>query len=217
MKAFAFAILGAFLATVTLTIPERAAAHPHVWVTVETEVELGPKNEIIGFKHRWSFDEFYTRFAIEGLDANGDGTYSKAELQPLADTNVEALKEFNYFTFPTVSGTKLEVGKPKDYYLEYKNKILTLYFTLPLQTPLPADQVRNFSFMVYDPGFYVALSFDRKNPVTIADGRSNCKAKVGDGRTTTEVPLSNVYGENIDPASNFGAQFAQKVTIDCKG
>ena len=37
----------------------------------------------------------YSEFAVNGLDTNGDGIYSEQELQPLAQTNIEALKEFS--------------------------------------------------------------------------------------------------------------------------
>src|SRR5579864_2884380 len=95
-KAASFTLLlGLFLSLLSLNT--RLAAHPHVWVTVETEIEFGPKKEITGFKHKWTFDEFYSEFAVQGLDTNGDGKYSEEELKPLAKTNVEALKEFEYF------------------------------------------------------------------------------------------------------------------------
>ena len=49
-----------------------AAAHPHVWVAVETTV-LYEAGRIVGLRHRWSFDDLYTAMAIQGLDANNDG------------------------------------------------------------------------------------------------------------------------------------------------
>jgi ABC-type uncharacterized transport system substrate-binding protein len=57
-----------------------AHAHPHVWVTMEMDVELGDNKETISFRHKWTFDEAYTAFAVEGLDTNGDGLYSEEEL-----------------------------------------------------------------------------------------------------------------------------------------
>ncbi len=78
---------------------EAAAAHPHVWATVRSEIVFGPDHRITGIRHHWTFDEFYTAMAVQGLDANGDGVFSKEELQPLAQVNVESLKEFDYFTF----------------------------------------------------------------------------------------------------------------------
>ena len=59
-------------------------AHPHVWATVRSEIVLDPNHKITGIRHAWTFDEFYTAMAVEGLDTNKDGVYSKEELQPLA-------------------------------------------------------------------------------------------------------------------------------------
>ena len=56
-----------------------ARAHPHVWVTVETTV-VYENGSVTGLQHKWSFDDMYTAMAIQGLDANGDGTYSREEL-----------------------------------------------------------------------------------------------------------------------------------------
>jgi ABC-type uncharacterized transport system substrate-binding protein len=193
-----------------------ACAHPHVWVTMETEVDLGPNKEIVGFKHKWTFDEMYTSFAIEGLDTNGDGVYSEEELRPLAQTNVEALKEFDYFTFPFIGKTKVPLKEPADYRIEYKNKLLTLYFTLPLVTPVPYAKITDFSFAVYDPGMYVSLAFEGKSPVKIASAKPvPCTAHVGDRPVGKEETLSQL-GENIDPSANLGSRFAERVTIHCK-
>ena len=51
------------------------AAHPHVWATVRSEIVLDANHQITGIRHHWTFDEFYTAMAVEGLDANKDGVY----------------------------------------------------------------------------------------------------------------------------------------------
>jgi ABC-type uncharacterized transport system substrate-binding protein len=199
-----------------------AFAHPHVWVTMETDVVFGPNKEITGFRHKWTFDEGYTSFAIDGLDTNGDGVYSEEELKPLAQTNIEALKEFEYFTFPFIGETKLPTKAPVDYRLDYKNKLLTLTFTLPLEKPIAYNKIKDFSFAVYDPGMYVSLTFNGKTPVMISSAKPvACAARVGDRDAAKakakakETTLSQL-GENIDPASNLGYQYAERVTIQCK-
>ncbi len=194
-----------------------ASAHPHVWVTVQTEVETGPNQEITGFKHRWTFDEMYSEYAVVGLDNNGDGVFTEEGLRPLAQTNIEALKEFDYFTFAFLGKDRLKTGDPlPDYRLEYKDKLLTLTFRLPLAKPVPRDKVKDFNFAVYDPGIFVALSFAQKAPVTIASARPYpCRPHTGErpsGQEATQAQL----GENIDPRSNLGMQFAERVTFDCK-
>ncbi len=94
-----------------------AAAHPHVWVSVMTTV-LYKDGTITGLRQRWLFDEFYTSMAIQGLDADGDGKYSREELAELTKVNIDGLKEFSYFTFPKLGEQALELGPPADYFME---------------------------------------------------------------------------------------------------
>ena len=221
MRYFHLLKLGLFL-LLTVLPAGIAFAHPHVWVTVETEVVLGSDKEITGFRHKWTFDEGYTSFAIDGLDTNGDGIYSEEELKPLAQTNIEALKEFEYFTFPFIGETKLPTTAPVDYRLDYKDKLLTLTFTLPLEQPVPYSKIKDFSFAVYDPGMYVSLTFTGKEPVRIASAKPvACAARVGvrdaaKAKAKVKETTLSQLGENIDPSSNLGYQYAERVTIQCK-
>ena len=99
-----------------------AQAHPHIWVHVQTTV-LYENGAVSGFRHAWTFDEYYTAMAIEGLDTNKDGKYSREELAELAKVNIDGLKEFGYFTFPQLGTEELAVSAPKDFWLEYVEKV----------------------------------------------------------------------------------------------
>ena len=166
----------------------RARAHPHVWITVETEV-LYEKGAFTGLRHRWIFDEFYTAMAIEGLDKNGDGAYDREELAELAKINVEGLKDFTYFTFPQLAGQQLKIGEARDYFLEHKDGILALYFTVPFEQPLLAQQIRppvagqdkGFEFSVYDPTYFIAFDLAKTEPAVklSAGAPRECKVKIG--------------------------------------
>ena len=110
---------GGLVAATLLLVPAAPAfAHPHVWVTVETTV-LFEQGSIAGFRHKWTFDEFYTAMAVEGLDTNKDGIYSREELAELAKVNIDGLKEFAFFTYPKLAGQDLALGAPRDYWLEH--------------------------------------------------------------------------------------------------
>ena len=129
-----------FCTVVAMVVGPPAAAHPHVWATVRSEIVLDANHQITGIRHHWTFDEFYTAMAVEGLDANKDGVYSKEELQPLAQVNVESLKDFDYFTFVHFEGEDdklLKLKPPVDYSVDYDKSVLTLHFTLPLETSRP--------------------------------------------------------------------------------
>jgi ABC-type uncharacterized transport system substrate-binding protein len=95
-----------------------ATAHPHVWVTTQTTV-LYENGTIVGLRHKWSFDDFYTSMALQGLDTNNDGIYDRSELAELAKVNIDGLKEFDYFTIVKLGSETLKFQTPRDFYLEH--------------------------------------------------------------------------------------------------
>lgn len=200
--------------------PVPALAHPHVWVTVTTEILYAPDQTITGLRHKWTFDEMYSAFAVQGLDKDGDGKYSREELQPLAQVNIEALKPFGLYTYPKLGEKLLERKDAADYWLEFADGSLSLHLTLPLVDPVPADKVKDFTFGVYDPTFYVAFSYAEETPVRLAGGAPDaCAAKVAppEPKPMKQVSLSEAFYESLDAQSGFGAQFASTISIECGG
>ena len=83
-----------------------AQAHPHVWITAKSEVVYAPDGAISGVRHAWTFDDMFSTFALQGIETKTKGVYSREQLAPLAQTNIESLKEFGYFTFAKADGKK---------------------------------------------------------------------------------------------------------------
>jgi ABC-type uncharacterized transport system substrate-binding protein len=208
------------LAAVSVGFAPVVAAHPHVWATVRSEMVFGPDHRITSIRHAWTFDEFYTAMAVQGLDTNGDGVYSKEELQPLAQVNVESLKEFDYFTFVRLGKDEkpLKLKEPVDYSVDYDKTVLTLHFTLPLETPLDT-QAQEVAVDVYDPSFFVAFGFAADAPVKISGTPSpGCTAEVQkpDPDSAADAKdLSEAFFSQLGPNSNFGSQFAQTAIVKC--
>src|ERR1041384_7993165 len=75
------------------------SAHPHVWVTMKSEIVYAPDGTITGVRHAWAFDDMFSAFATQGLDAKKKGEFTREELAPLAEVNVSSLKEYDYFTY----------------------------------------------------------------------------------------------------------------------
>lgn len=195
-----------------------AKAHPHVWATVRSEIVFGADHKITGIRHAWTFDEFYTAMAVQGLDTDGDGVYSKEELQPLAQVNVESLKEFDYFTYIRLGEDEkpLPLKEPVDYWVDYGEGLLTLHFTLPLATPLAPE--RHVALDVYDPSYFVAFGFATETPVKLAGPALGCAAEVEKPDPQTEADskaLSEAFFSQLGPGSNYGSQFAQTVIVKC--
>ena len=192
-------------------------SHPHVWVKVQTQVLQGSGGAVTGLRHTWTFDEFYSAFATQGMDKDGDGKFSAEELAPLAEENVKSLHEFDYFTFVKVDGEQVERLEPKDYSLELTDGILTLQFTLPLKAPADARKAR-VAFEIYDPTYFVAFSFDETNPVMMAaSAPAGCAPRFVEQKTAsvdTSTLKESFYSE-LGPGSDFGVQFAKTVEIAC--
>jgi ABC-type uncharacterized transport system substrate-binding protein len=171
-----------------------AAAHPHVFVSVKNSVVFD-QSSVTGIQQQWTFDENYTVGAIEGLDKNKDGAYSREELAELAQVNIDGLKEFDYFTYANQNGNPLKFLPPKDYWLEYANNTLTLHLTTPLETPLTVKG-SSFSYSVSDPSFFIAFNFAQADPVkTTGSVAGGCTAglKVAPPDPAT-ASLSDAFG-----------------------
>ena len=139
-----------------------AAAHPHVWVVTKSSVVYAPDGSIVGIRHTWTFDDMYSTFATQGLDQKTKGEFTREELQPLAQVNVELLKEFDFFTYGKVDGKKAVFAEPKEYHLEFDAKAtaLILHFLLPLKTPAKAKAL---TLEVFDSAYFVDFQFAEKD------------------------------------------------------
>jgi ABC-type uncharacterized transport system substrate-binding protein len=191
----------------------QAQAHPHVWITAKSELIYAPDGSIIGVRHAWTFDDMFSTYALQGLETKVKGVYSHEELAPLAQTNVESLKEFGFFTFARADGKKEKFEEPVDYFLEYNDGLLTLHFTLPLKTPVKA---RTLALEVFDPEFFIDFKFADTDPVKLAGAPGACQMKFqrpNDGTANAKTLGEQAFasGDNM----NFGAMFANKILVEC--
>ena len=156
----------------------------------------------------------FSTYALQGIETKTKGVYSREELGPLAQTNVESLKEFGFFTFAKADGKKQKFQEPVDYFLEYKDGALTLHFTLPLKAPVKpkrtgaggvrSDVLHRLQIRRQGPGQAGRRSRRLSDDVPAAERRRRqCpEARRADFRRAATTPT-------------FGAMFANKITVDC--
>jgi ABC-type uncharacterized transport system substrate-binding protein len=159
-----------------LAFPTGAGAHPHVLVDAASEIVFDDKGRIAAVRHHWRFDEAFSAFAVQGLDTNGDGAYTREELAPLAQVNVESLSEFEFFTFLSAGDYEAGFSEPRDYWLETDNEFLTLHFTLPVSRALASTGP--VTLEVYDPEYFVAFSLPSVEAVRLANAPQGCSLSV---------------------------------------
>ena len=212
LSCVAAAVLASLVASVQL-----ATAHPHVWVTMRSELVYGPDGSVTGIRHAWTFDDMFSAFATQGIDSKQRNVFTREELEPLAKTNVESLKDFDYFTMAKVNGKKADfVDPPPGFYLDYKDQILTLHFTLPFKTPLKAQDLQ---IEIYDPSYFVDFSFEKENAVALVSAPAGCKLVVARPEEMDPATAAKLFqmapDQKLDPSEYLGSQFASRIIVKC--
>jgi ABC-type uncharacterized transport system substrate-binding protein len=153
-----------------------ARAHPHVFVDFQAEIIFDAQGRITHVRNVWRFDRAFSAYASQGLDKDGDGKLSDKELAPLAKTNVESLKSYAFFTYLTIGKQRLKLEFPDQYFLRAYNGQLVLFFQLPLTTPAAPGPAA--SLEIYDPEYFVAFTFSKKDPITLYQAPPGCAAQI---------------------------------------
>jgi ABC-type uncharacterized transport system substrate-binding protein len=207
-------LVRALVAIVALSIwIAPAAAHPHVWVAAASELIFAADGSITGVRHAWTFDDMFSTYALQGIVTRKKGVYTREELAPLAQTNVDSLKEFAFFTFARVDNRKQKFAEPIDYYLEYKDAALVLHFTLPFKTPV---KVRQLALEIFDPSYFVDFSLQKKDPIRLVGAPAACTLAIqlpSDGSAAALKLNEDTFLNGAN--ANYGAMFANKISVDC--
>jgi ABC-type uncharacterized transport system substrate-binding protein len=221
MKRRAWAVHAAGLAAMAATVSP-AAAHPHVWIEMRSDVVFNDQGLITAMNLMWTFDDGYAQMALDGLDTNRDGVYSPSELDPLTKENIASLKDYGFFTVMRYNGAKQALGEVTEFGQIYSNDKLQLHLQVPLATPVDPTK-GEFVAKVYDPDFFIAMDYAKDEPVTVIGAMpKTCQLVVKPVATDAEIEETRAMlatkGPEWKPENDedFGALFAQPVTIQCK-
>jgi ABC-type uncharacterized transport system substrate-binding protein len=199
-----------------LAVSGPALAHPHVWVTMQSELVYAADSSVTGIRHAWRFDDMFSTYALQGIESKKKGVFTREELAPLAEVNVTSLKEYDYFNYARIEGKKQKgaFADPIDYWLDFTDSILTLHFTLPFKQPVRA---RNLEIDVYDPEFFINFEFVEDNPVSLIGAPAQCTLTTLRPNDMT-YPSSQRLDKSFQASEAFagmGSRFANKVLVKC--
>lgn len=199
-----------------------AAAHPHVWVQMRSDIVFNDQGLISGVNLIWTFDDAYAQLALEGLDKNGDGVFDPSELEPLTRENLDSLKDYNYFTYIRYAGKLQPIAAPTNAGQTFSQNKLQLHFQVPLVTPVDPTK-GEFVLKVFDPEFYISFDYPKDEPVSVLGNMpKSCRLEVKPLPSDAELEQTRAMlatkGTDWKPAEDeeFGSLFAQPVTIQCK-
>jgi ABC-type uncharacterized transport system substrate-binding protein len=116
-----------------------------------------------------------------------------------------------------INGKKVDfLDPPSGYYLDYKDQILTLHFTLPLKTPMKAHDLQ---IEISDPSYFVDFSFEKDNAVALVGAPAGCKLQVARPDEMDPAMAAKLFqmapDQKLDPSQYLGAQFANRILVKC--
>ena len=159
---------------VLLMLAAPAAAHPHIVIDAKVAVVFDANGAVVGLRHAWTFDSAFSAWMVQGLDTNGDRETSPEEMQGLADENMVGLADYGFYTYAGEGDALMAFTPAGDQRLVYEGGRVTLSYSADAVTPLPVNG--RFELAVYDPEYYVAISFGDVDDVTLENAPASCAA-----------------------------------------
>ena len=171
----------------------------------------------------WTFDEFYSTFAVSDFKKKSDGSYSQTDLASLLKVNLDNLKdpEWHYFTEVKQSGKTIKFKDAVAVGSTYDKKLgrVTSTFTLHLATPLTPTTKNPVHIRIYDPSFYIDIGYVKGDtPHLTGDNHTGCTLanKIPNAESVwTHLPKSAFIGGDGSAGQGFGSYFATTTTLVC--
>ena len=162
-----------------------------------------------------AFDEFYTAFAFEDLDA--DKSSVSERLTELASANLTNLQPYDYFTEVRADGAKARLGTVEEFETELRAGRLWLRFVLPLKNPVD-PRTSEVRFAIFDPTYYIEMLHLEDDVIAFRGGASNaCTGRIVPPNPSTEaVMLAAALDQGAKADDSLGTLFAETVVIACR-
>ena len=188
---------------------------------MRSDLVFASDGKIRGVDVEWTFDDTYAKQALDGMDTNGDGQYSQDELVALTNENLDALKDYGFFTYFRTATKTLEIGAPIRAGQTYNGK-LHLHFQVPLKEPYDPN-LGPITLKIYDPEFFIAFDYAKTDPVgTEGEVPKGCDLIVkpipSDDQLAATQSMLSTKGTDWKPENgeDFGSMFAQAVVVQCQ-
>lgn len=202
-------------------LPAVGAAHPHIFVEARLEIVFDG-DQLRGVRMSWTYDDFFSFLLIEelGLDPDGDGALTAAELETLAGVVLDWPADFEGDLEVWQGGQVLELGPREQAGLDVSEARVSEVHFRPVSGDVSAGEP--IRVQVYDPFYYTA--YDVYGPIEIT-GRSDCEATIdrADITAANDMVEEMLYGKTaaeVGPDEYFppvGDAFADTITVTCGG
>ncbi|MEM8653789.1 MAG: DUF1007 family protein [Pseudomonadota bacterium] len=205
-----------FAAAVAIAVPAVPAfGHPHVFVETRLRVVISDAGRFEGVEVHWTYDDFYSLLLMAdlGLDPDGDGQLTDAELRRLDGFDLQWIQGFEGDSYAARGGRAVALGRPQGRGVSVEDGQITSVHFRPAKSAADGLVIK-----AYDPTFYTA--YDLVGPVEV-EGPCNASiipADLDAAYTLVEELLyATPAAEVEDSYPEVGEAFADTVTLLCSG
>lgn len=199
-----------------LLMPLRPAlAHPHVWTDMTISVLFNDDGSVTGLRQTWLFDDFYTAYAVEGMDTDGDGQPDPDKLVEIMNENMKHLKNYGYFTEITSDGNILPIKPVTEMSTRMQDNRLEMTFVTALQEPVATD--KDVAYAIFDPTYYVEmLHAETDKPILLEGAPENCRSSLkAPNPDPNAVAQAAMLDSSMRGETGLGQFFAERVSLIC--
>jgi ABC-type uncharacterized transport system substrate-binding protein len=191
-----------------------ALAHPHAWIDLRTRVVMNDQGRVAALELDWLFDDFYTAFVADEF-VKQDRPPSEF-LPEVANTYLNNLAEYGYFTDVRLDGERLPLGEPTGAESGLRDKRLWLRFEVPLVEPVDPNSGR-LTVAVYDPTYYIEIVYLEGEFVAFSGpGADACFGRVIPPNPSFEaIALASALDRTQSGGDGLGELFAETVVVEC--
>ena len=203
-----------------LSVPVQA--HPHVFIDAGLHFLFDDKGQLAAVRVVWVYDAFYSLLLIEekGLDPDGDGVLTEAELLTLSGFDLVWEPDFpGDMELRSAGGDIVELGRPMSGTAAYENgRIITTHIRPLIHRERP-DHSDGISAKVFDPTYFVAYDLRLETRI---ETEQTCKVnivKIDIKKVGLQVD-QEYFGSDADEFADgeypeVGELFADKVVLTC--
>lgn len=173
-----------------------ALAHPHIFIDAQVTVRFDAEGRLTGLHHVWTFDEAFSAWQVQGLDTDGDGSVSSAEMQELADENLAGLSSYDFYTFAGDGQNILHFSKGANPRFENRDGRSTLSYDVALAEPHAISDTLELG--INDPEYYVAINFASISDVRLENAPNACSASLQQPREMDAALAERLYALGPD-------------------
>lgn len=184
------------LITALIALVSPAVAHPHIFIDAKVTLRFDDSGRLTGLRHEWTFDEAFSAWQVQGLDTDGNGIISTAEMQELADENLVGLSSYSFYTYGGDGPENLNFPRGSNASFEHDDGRSTLRYDVELDKPHAIAKALELA--INDPDYYVAINFASPDVVTLDNAPAGCVVTLEPPRELDPAVAERLYALGPD-------------------